>query len=137
MYLTLIFAIDLVEQIEPQDRLADLDLVSIGQFFGRDTAAIELGTVARVEVGKYVIRRGRGEILDGCDPGMLPRELVVIDTNVRLERSPEDYLFALKRDRHRDQLAAQKYKCRPYITSNYLGVVHKNREYIGEEGVNL
>ena len=86
--------------------------------------AVEVRTVARIEIGQHILRRCGSNVFDRCDACVLPRDLMVIDANIGLKCAPQDHLFALKRDRHGDKLTAQENQGRPYITSNYLGIVH-------------
>ena len=54
MYLALVFAVDLIEQVKPENGLADSDLIAILELFTPVTSAIEIGPVSRVKVVKKV-----------------------------------------------------------------------------------
>ena len=126
--LTLVFAVYLIEQVEAQNCLADHDLIAVLEPFVPYTAAVVKRAVPRVEVRQEVINRIRSVIVDGRDASVLARYLRVIYTNIRLERTAQNDVAALQRDRNRDKLTAQKNERWLEITADDGCVVHMHRE---------
>jgi hypothetical protein len=122
VYLPLILTVDLVKQVEPQHRKSYLYLVPVLERLSPDTPAVQKCTVSRIEIGQQVARCIA--LPDAGNARMLPRDLRVVDANIRLECPSENDIFALERYRHGYKLTAQENKRRLKVTASGLDVVH-------------
>jgi len=106
--LELVFAVDLVEQVETQDLLADRYLVAVLQRLFGDTLAVDECAAAGTKIGQYVIVLSRLLIEDLIDPGMAAGNCGIVDADVGFKGTAEDDFLAFEWDRHGDEFPAQK-----------------------------
>ena len=55
VYLPLIFAVDLVQEVKSQNVLADGDLITVLKYHLGDPVPVQCGSVSRAEIGENVI----------------------------------------------------------------------------------
>jgi hypothetical protein len=125
MDLSLIFAIDLVKQVEAQDLFTDGDLVAILENLAGNALAVYKDTVSRAEIRQNILDL-TVFIQHLVDLRVTTGDLCIVHANIGLKSPPQDDLFTLERYRNSDQLAAQKNERRPKIAFNTFGFYHRD-----------
>ena len=88
VYLTLVFAVDLIQKVEPEDMLANRDLVAVLQGDFSHPLAVEISAVARAKIRQNVIMNACFRIEYFCDLCVPARSLVVVNADVGAEERP-------------------------------------------------
>ncbi len=93
------FAVNIVQQVEAQQVLADGELIAVFEESFDDGPSIEERAIGRAEVGDAKTTLARlGVALDG-DARVDARGAGVVDAHVRFERAAQRHLFTFERDR--------------------------------------
>ena len=111
--LLLKLAVDLVEHFKADQLIADFKLVAIMQEGIIDGGAVENRAVGRIEIGQTITRLGGLLARLSRDARMQARSARVAYPHVSFQRATQSYFFAVQRDGHGQQFAAQKDQRRP------------------------
>jgi len=132
--LLLVGSVDLVEQVKPENVLADRDLIPVLEYLFTDPLTVDQRPVSRTEIGENELQLVRFLVVPFVYSGVSTRHQGVVHTNVGLKSAAEYNLFSLEWDRNSDQLAAQEYERGPEIAFQTFGFCHTGRVTARREG---
>src|SRR6266550_5215846 len=103
MDLLLKLAVNLIEHFKTKEIVTDSYLVTLIEERLFNKLTVEQGTVGRIKIFNFVTRDAGLRISLGTNARMQPRSAKVIDTDICLDRAPQDDFVSLKRNRHSHQ----------------------------------